>query len=329
MDIVTFAVLMSKIKSCLTGIASMTIGDDKKSIVITNNDGDKFTLNIPNPIDHPDFVNKLGWDDAENCLTYDGELIKADSETTADIVSTVECGAIKVGDRVKAATNLQGVVEQLLIKEEKPSVILTISVSDGNTYDTIREKGINVTATCKATIAKKTYNISKVDWISGIIATETNVSATGGTFTRTLSASSDVTIICRATDTNNLTGSASKILSFVNPMYTAYINKDIDTTTITEDMVTGGAKLLKKKNTFTTDKIVLDKEKFCFAYDSSYGVLSSIKDVNNNFECINAFNRIEMDITTADGTIVKYYVYLMKFGEILEDSDNFKYQIKW
>ena len=155
------------------------------------------------------------------------------------------------------------------------------------------------------------------------------MSATGGTFTRTLSASSDVTIICRATDTNNLTGSASKILSFVNPMYTAYINKDIDTTTITEDMVTGGAKLLKKKNTFTTDKIVLNKEKFCFAYDSSYGVLSSIKDVNNNFECINAFNRIEMDITTADGTIIKYYVYLMKSDEILEDSDNFKYQIKW
>lgn len=329
MDIVTFAVLMSKIKSCLTGIASMDIGADKKSIVITTNNGAKFTLNIPNPIDHPDFVNKLGWDDAENCLTYDGELIKADSETTADIVSTVECGAIKVGDRVKAATNLQGVVEQLLIKEEKPSVILTISISDGNTYDTIREKGINVTATCKATIVKKTYNISKVDWISGIIATETSVSATGGTFTRTLSASSDVTIICRATDTNNLTGSASKILSFVNPMYTAYINKDIDTTTITEDMVTGGAKLLKKKNTFTTDKIVLNKEKFCFAYDSSYGVLSSIKDVNNNFECINAFDRIEMDITTADGTIVKYYVYLMKSEEILEDSDDFKYQIKW
>ena len=329
MDIVTFAVSMSKIKSCLTGIASMTIGADKKSIVITTNDGAKFTLNIPNPIDDPDLVNKLGWDDVENCLTYDGELIKADSETTADIVSTVECGAIKVGDKVKAATNLQGVVEQLLIKEEKPSVILTISISDGNTYDTIREKGINVTATCKATIVKKTYNISKVDWISGIIATETSVSATGGTFTRTLSASSDVTIICRATDTNNLTGSASKILSFVNPMYTAYINKDIDTTTITEDMVTGGTKLLKKKNTFTTDKIVLNREKFCFAYDSSYGVLSSIKDVNNNFECINAFDRIEMDITTADGTIIKYYVYLMKSEEILEDGDDFKYQIKW
>ena len=339
MDIVTFALgkkyTNKSIASAMIGAKSITQENDKIKIVTF--DDTVFYLDVDGLFtdaereklaSFSDDLSRLDISDTGEIL-IDGSLVKADSVTTADIVSTVECGAIKVGDRVKAATNLQGVVEQLLIKEEKPSVILTISVSDGNTYDTIREKGINVTATCKATIAKKTYNISKVDWISGIIATETNVSATGGTFTRTLSASSDVTIICRATDTNNLTGSASKILSFVNPMYTAYINKDIDTTTITEDMVTGGAKLLKKKNTFTTDKIVLDKEKFCFAYDSSYGVLSSIKDVNNNFECINAFNRIEMDITTADGTIVKYYVYLMKFGEILEDSDNFKYQIKW
>ena len=330
MDIVVFSLLKAMIGRSLMGISSIKLDTTtNKHWIVTTTAGDTFHVAIPNSVSNPEFLDRLGWDDVENCLTYDGELIKADSETTADVTATVECGAIKVGDKVKAATNLQGVVEQLLIKEEKPSVILTISISDGNTYDTIREKGISVTATCKATIVKKTYNISKVDWISGIIATETSVSATGGTFTRTLSASSDVTIICRATDTNNLTGSASKILSFVNPMYTAYINKDIDTTTITEDMVTGGTKLLKKKNTFTTDKIVLNREKFCFAYDSSYGVLSSIKDVNNNFECINAFDRIEMDITTADGTIVKYYVYLMKSEEILEDGDDFKYQIKW
>lgn len=330
MDVVVYSVLKALIGRTLMGISDIKLDTTtNKHWIVTTTAGDTFRVAIPNSVNNPIFLNKLGWDDVENCLTYDGELIKADSVTTADVTATVECGAIKVGDKVKAATNLQGVVEQLLIKEEKPSVILTISISDGNTYDTIREKGISVTATCKATIVKKTYNISKVDWISGIIATETSVSATGGTFTRTLSASSDVTIICRATDTNNLTGSASKILSFVNPMYTAYINKDIDTTTITEDMVTGGTKLLKKKNTFTTDKIVLNREKFCFAYDSSYGVLSSIKDVNNNFECINAFDRIEMDITTADGTIVKYYVYLMKSEEILEDGDDFKYQIKW
>ena len=328
MDIVTFAVLMSKIKSCLTGIASMTIGDDKKSIVITTNDGAKFTLNIPNPIDHPDFVNKLGWDDAENCLTYDGELIKADSVTTADIVSTVECGAIKVGDRVKAATNLQGIVEQLLIKEESPSVVLTVTMSDGNTYDTIREKGVSVTATCKATVTKKSYNVKTVQWTSGIIATESSVLESGGAYTRTLNMTNTTTVTCKATDVNNLVGSASKPFTFVNPIYVSYIDETIDNMTITEDLITGGTKILKKKATFS-QPIVSANKKVCFAYDSSYGNLTSIKDTKNGFENIDSFIKSSLNITTADGTVVTYYVYLMDAPVTIYESDNFSYQLKW
>lgn len=328
MDIVTFAVLMSKIKSCLTGIASMTIGADKKSIVITTNDGAKFTLNIPNPIDHPDFVNKLGWDDAENCLTYDGELIKADSETTADIVSTVECGAIKIGDRVKTATNLQGVVEQLLIKEESPSVVLTVTMSDGNTYDTIREKGVSVTATCKATVTKKSYNVKTVQWTSGIIATESSVLESGGAYTRTLNMTNTTTVTCKATDVNNLVGSASKPFTFVNPIYVSYIDETIDNMTITEDLITGGTKILKKKATFS-QPIVSANKKVCFAYDSSYGNLTSIKDTKNGFENIDSFIKSSLNITTADGTVVTYYVYLMDAPVTIYESDNFSYQLKW
>lgn len=328
MDIVTFAVLMSKIKSCLTGIASMTIGADKKSIVITTNDGAKFTLNIPNPIDDPNFVNKLGWDDAENCLTYDGELIKADSETTADVTATVECGAIKVGDRVKAATNLQGVVEQLLIKEESPSVVLTVTMSDGNTYDTIREKGVSVTATCKATVTKKSYNVKIVQWTSGIIATESSVLESGGAYTRTLNMTNTTTVTCKATDVNNLVGSASKPFTFVNPIYVSYIDETIDNMTITEDLITGGTKILKKKATFS-QPIVSANKKVCFAYDSSYGNLTSIKDTKNGFENIDSFIKSSLNITTADGTVVTYYVYLMDAPVTIYESDNFSYQLKW
>ena len=328
MDIVTFAVLMSKIKSCLTGIASMTIGADKKSIVITTNDGAKFTLNIPNPIDDPDFVNKLGWDDVENCLTYDGELIKADSETTADVTATVECGAIKVGDRVKAATNLQGVVEQLLIKEESPSVVLTVTMSDGNTYDTIREKGVSVTATCKATVTKKSYNVKTVQWTSGIIATESSVLESGGAYTRTLNMTNTTTVTCKATDVNNLVGSASKPFTFVNPIYVSYIDETIDNMTITEDLITGGTKILKKKATFS-QPIVSANKKVCFAYDSSYGNLTSIKDTKNGFENIDSFIKSSLNITTADGTVVTYYVYLMDAPVTIYESDNFSYQLKW
>ena len=328
MDIVTFAVLMSKIKSCLTGIASMDIGDDKKSIVITTNDGAKFTLNIPNPIDDPDFVNKLGWDDAENCLTYDGELIKADSVTTADVTATVECGAIKVGDKVKAATNLQGVVEQLLIKEEAPAVVLTVTMSDGNTYDTIREKGVSVTATCKATVTKKSYNVKTVQWTSGIIATESSVLESGGAYTRTLNMTNTTTVTCKATDVNNLVGSASKPFTFVNPIYVSYIDETIDNMTITEDLITGGTKILKKKATFS-QPIVSANKKVCFAYDSSYGNLTSIKDTKNGFENIDSFIKSSLNITTADGTVVTYYVYLMDAPVTIYESDNFSYQLKW
>ena len=328
MDIVTFAVSMSKIKSCLTGIASMTIGADKKSIVITTNDGAKFTLNIPNPIDDPDLVNKLGWDDVENCLTYDGELIKADSETTADVTATVECGAIKVGDKVKAATNLQGVVEQLLIKEEAPAVVLTVTMSDGNTYDTIREKGVSVTATCKATVTKKSYNVKAVQWTSGIIATESSVLESGGTYTRTLNMTNTTTVTCKATDVNNLVGSASKPFTFVNPIYVSYIDETIDNMTITEDLITGGTKILKKKATFS-QPIVSANKKVCFAYDSSYGNLTSIKDTKNGFENIDSFIKSSLNITTADGTVVTYYVYLMDAPVTIYESDNFSYQLKW
>ena len=325
MDIVTFAVLMSKIKSCLTGIASMTIGADKKSIVITTNDGAKFTLNIPNPIDHPDFVNKLGWDDAENCLTYDGELIKADSETTADIVSTVECGAIKVGDRVKAATNLQGVVEQLLIKEEAPSVTVSLTVSDGKTYDTIREIGDSVSVTAKAVVTKKSYDVASTSWTTPSAISET-ATANGGTYTRVFSnVSNTTTFTFKAVDNKNLTGSNFKKVTFVYPMYNSLVDKDMDTTTITANDVTNGTKILKSKATFDF-VVTASAEKVVWAIPQSYGQLKSIKDTKNGLELISGYEVTTLNITALDGTTVPYYVYVPVLESTVTD---FNYKLAW
>ena len=325
MDIVTFAVLMSKIKSCLTGIASMTIGADKKSIVITTNDGAKFTLNIPNPIDHPDFVNKLGWDDAENCLTYDGELIKADSETTADVTSTVECGAIKVGDKVKASTNLQGIVEQLLIKEEAPSVTVSLTVSDGKTYDTIREIGDSVSVTAKAIVTKKSYDVASTTWTTPSAISET-ATANGGTYTRVFSnVSNTTTFTFKAVDNKNLTGSNFKKVTFVYPMYNSLVDKDMDTTTITADDVTNGTKILKSKATF--DYVVTaSAEKVVWAIPQSYGQLKSIKDTKNGLELISGYEVTTLNITALDGTTVPYYVYVPVLESTVTD---FNYKLAW
>ena len=325
MDIVTYAILMKKIKSCLSGIASMDIGDDNQSIVITTNEGNQFRISIPNPINDPNFVNKLGWDDVENCLTYDGELIKADSETTADIVSTVECGAIKVGDKVKAATNLQGVVEQLLIKEEAPSVTVSLTVFDGKTYDTIREIGDSVSVTAKAVVTKKSYDVASTSWTTPSAISET-ATANGGTYTRVFSnVSNTTTFTFKAVDNKNLTGSNFKKVTFVYPMYNSLVDKDMDTTTITADDVTNGTKILKSKATF--DYVVTaSAEKVVWAIPQSYGQLKSIKDTKNGLELISGYEVTTLNITALDGTTVPYYVYVPVLESTIAD---FNYKLAW
>ena len=319
MDIVTFAVLMSKIKSCLTGIASMTIGDDKKSIVITTNDGAKFTLNIPNPIDHPDFVNKLGWDDAENCLTYDGELIKADSETTADIVSNVTCGAIKPNSRVKSGSSLQSCMEQLLVEAVAPSVSISAVISDGQTATTVREKGVPVNATSiNATVTKKTSDIKSVVWSGGIVHTESSPSTSTKTYTQSKTGIEETTTFTvTATDIDGRLGKNSLKLTFVDPMRKLIIDgaKTIDA--VTEDDILACDKLLKTKATFT-ESYTVDGLKIGLAYPSSYGNLTQIVDVANNSNIISGFKTTKMNITTESG-VVEYNIYLGGSNSVVDN----------
>lgn len=319
MDIVTFAVLMSKIKSCLTGIASMDIGDDKKSIVITTNDGAKFTLNIPNPISDPIFVNKLGWDDAENCLTYDGELIKADSVTTADIVSNVTCGAIKPNSRVKSGSSLQSCMEQLLVEAVAPSVSISAVISDGQTATTVREKGVPVNATSiNATVTKKTSDIKSVVWSGGIVHTESSPSTSTKTYTQSKTGIEETTTFTvTATDIDGRVGKNSLKLTFVDAMRKLIIdgNKTIDV--VTEDDILACDKLLKTKATFT-ESYTVDGLKIGLAYPSSYGNLTQIVDVANNSNIISGFKTTTMNITTESG-VVEYNIYLGGSNSVVDN----------
>ena len=319
MDIVTFAVSMSKIKSCLTGIASMTIGADKKSIVITTNDGAKFTLNIPNPIDDPDLVNKLGWDDAENCLTYDGELIKADSVTTADIVSNVTCGAIKPNSRVKSGSSLQSCMEQLLVEAVAPSVSISAVISDGQTATTVREKGVPVNATSiNATVTKKTSDIKSVVWSGGIVHTESSPSTSTKTYTQSKTGIEETTTFTvTATDMDGRVGKNSLTLTFVDAMRKLIIdgNKTIDV--VTEDDILACDKLLKTKATFT-ESYTVDGLKIGLAYPSSYGNLTQIVDVANNSNIISGFKTTTMNITTESG-VVEYNIYLGGSNSVVDN----------
>ena len=60
------------IASALTGVASMVVGTDKQSIVVTTNDGATFRLNIPNPVDDADLINRISVN-SEGNVCLDGE----------------------------------------------------------------------------------------------------------------------------------------------------------------------------------------------------------------------------------------------------------------
>lgn len=296
--IVVFAILMKKIKSCLTGIANMTKGSDNASIDITTNDGGKFNIPIPK------------------------------STTTKEIVSTVDCGAIKKGDKVKINSDIQALSEQLLLQDESCSVILTLTCSDGDTHDIVREKGVNIDVNAKVVVTKKSYDISTGSWTAPNTISET-VSSTGGTYTRDFNNISDTTVFTfKATDIKGLVGSASKQIDFVDPIYVCYIDKTTDIADVTESMIKGGTKVLKKKGIITED-IISANQKVGFCFPKSYGLLTSVRDVKNSFENLDSFDVKEIDITSIDGRTLTYYLYLNSLAVTLDASDKFQYQLKW
>ena len=69
-----FAVLLKKLKSVASGIKSISVGADNKSLVFVCNDPSSTTLTVglPNPINDPNLINKITLDTATNELMYDG-----------------------------------------------------------------------------------------------------------------------------------------------------------------------------------------------------------------------------------------------------------------
>ena len=74
MDTITYAILKKKVTALASGIKSVSVGSDNKSLVFTCNDAASTTLtvNLPNPINNPALINKITLDTTTNELMYDG-----------------------------------------------------------------------------------------------------------------------------------------------------------------------------------------------------------------------------------------------------------------
>ena len=92
---------------------------------------------------------------------------------------------------------------------------------------------------------------------------------------------------------------------FINPFYYGVINTS---DTISQALIKAKTKLLQEKGTKTL-KFTTNNQKMLFSYPKEYGSLRTIYDANN-FNVINTFTRTEVSVTSNDGTVVPYYVYI-------------------
>ena len=77
MDTITYAILKKKITALASGIKSVSVGSDNKSLVFVCNDPSSTTLTVslPNPINDPNLINKITLDTTTNKLLFDGNPI--------------------------------------------------------------------------------------------------------------------------------------------------------------------------------------------------------------------------------------------------------------
>ena len=77
MDTITYAILKKKVTALASGIKSVSVGSDNKSLVFVCNDpsSTSLTVGLPNPINDPNLINKITLDTTTNKLLFDGNPI--------------------------------------------------------------------------------------------------------------------------------------------------------------------------------------------------------------------------------------------------------------
>lgn len=237
-----------------------------------------------------------------------------DATLSEDVTSNLAVGNIKVGDSFLTGTTFTDFVKKLLIKEILPQVTLT-ALNSG-----LKLKGTTVTTpTISATITLGSGTVQKVEFYRGTTLEETQnyVDGTDTYEYNTADINSDIKITVKVYYTESdetTTGTISKEVSykFMNYSYsgiTGSIPTDSDVITLDTN--------LKDTKSYTQTYTVNDGH-IVYAYPSSLGNLTSIKD-QNNFEYISSFTKLTMTINaetynvyyltdkvTANGIVMKF-----------------------
>ena len=244
---------------------------------------------------------KLLADGSEHTLQFD-ELSTA---ITSQIKSDVAIGNVTVGKVYPVGTQMEDIIKDMLTQYVLPGVRLDIQPS-ATLYDVVNDTVSEITM--NATITKGTGAVAKVEfYVDDVLVNTVDTSvADGGLFNYVYRPATpinaDTVLKVVATDDKDGSSNAKKTIKFVAKSYYGIIDASIGAPT--EAVIKTMNGVLKDTKSYVYDGITTDWGKVCYAYPSSFGNLSSIKDMVNNLNYTTEFTKTTL---TVDG--IEYVCY--------------------
>lgn len=231
-----------------------------------------------------------------------------DSALTTDVVANTTVGAITSGTTIPEGTTMTEFVQKLLISEVAPTISFSISKS-GNV-----EHGESYTETLTVNVSNmgSAKKINTIAWYEGntLIATDTIDSSTTGSWTHTMAtATTDTTtfkavVSYKKSDNTDTTTTKTASINFYYKKFYGSVASLTPTEAAVEALTSALA--TAKGGTY---KFTVSAARIAYAYPSSLGALTSIKD-GNGFSLFDSFTRTT-ETYTQNGTSVSYYLYVL------------------
>lgn len=301
------------------GISSITSSGNVITINYTN--GQSVDITIPTV--PANAINDLSDVNINTTTLADGDVLKydvltdtwvngegggGDSELSVAVTSNTTVGAITSGTTLSAGTTFTEFVQKLLISEIAPTVSFSISKSGNVVYGESYTETLTVNVSNMGT-AKK---IKTIAWYEGstLKQTDTIDSTITGSWTYTMSnATTDTTTFkaivtyTKSDDTDTSTTKTSSINFYYNK-FRGVVDSLTPSEATVESLTSSIATSKGGTYSFTASA-----QRIAYAYPSSLGALTSIKD-GNGFSLFDSFTRTT-ETYTQNGTSVSYYLYVL------------------
>lgn len=290
----------------------LPIADNANSISYTNPSKPDIT-NVKNALDaafNQSAENILYSNSTDNTLTNVklaiDKALSQGAKLEQSLTVSNPVGSATNGKTYAKDTQLETILRDILIKEEAPT--LTLNISPSKTLYDVVENTVSAVA-MNAVVGKKTYNLSKIEYYVNNVLKHTQNITTGGTYTYNVSFSpatnSDFTLKAIVYDSRAgtpMSTTKSTNVKFVGKSYYGFVADNIGIPTESQVKALQNNVLKDTKN-LKYSNITFDYNKVVYAYPSSFGNLTSIKDEIGNFDYTSSFSKQNLTIDSIAYTL--------------------------